>query len=383
MTGSIQEKKGKYYVVLNITNKDGSRTNKWISTGLDVRGNKKKAEIILRNTLDEWKDKNIESADVFLSDYFEKWLDNIKLEVSPNTFRSYDANMRNHIIPYFKEKKIKLQNLKPYELEDYYRNKLNVDGRKDSKGALSTTTIKHHHQNISKALSDAVRREFIPFNPAINAKTPKMKKFIGSFLNPDQLNNLITLYKGSIIEIPVQLIALYGLRRSEVIGLKWGCVDFDNRTITIACTILQNTGGDYEKSSTKNDSSYRSLPLSNQMYKVLSEHKKVQEERKKLMGNYYVNSDFVCTWQDGRMITPNYLSSEFHSILIKSTLPIIRLHDLRHSAASNLLANNFSVVEVQQWLGHSAASTTLNTYAHVDASSKKNMSDALDKLLIL
>lgn len=99
------------------------------------------------------------------------------------------------------------------------------------------------------------------------------------------------------------------------------------------------------------------------------------------MGNCYFESDFVCTWNNGKTISPNYLSKTFNQIITNSTLPKIRLHDLRHSTASNLLSNNFSVVEVQEWLGHASASTTLNFYAHIDSTSKNNMGKKLDDLL--
>ena len=96
------------------------------------------------------------------------------------------------------------------------------------------------------------------------------------------------------------------------------------------------------------------------------------------MGNYYIDSDYVCTWANGTVITPNYLTRVFHSVISHSTLPKIRLHDLRHSVASNLLNAGFSVVQVQEWLGHSSAATTLNFYAHVDKSSKMQIAKALD-----
>ena len=98
------------------------------------------------------------------------------------------------------------------------------------------------------------------------------------------------------------------------------------------------------------------------------------------MGNYYIYNDYVCTWGNGEVIAPNYLTRTFHSVIQNSTLPQIRLHDLRHSVASNLLNLGFSVVQVQEWLGHGSASTTLNFYAHVDKSSKISIADTLDKL---
>ena len=248
--------------------------------------------------------------------------------------------------------------------------------------ALSPMTIKHHHQNISKALSDAVRLGLIPFNPASSARTPKAKKFNAEFLNGKQLEEMLKLFKGNPIELPVKLCAVYGFRRSEVLGLKWKSVDLTNRTITVSETLQQNIGGEYTDAP-KTESSFRTLPMSDATCKLLTEQKKLQEDRAKLMGNYYVKTDYVCTMPNGVVITPNYLTRIFHSVIAKSDLPQIRLHDLRHSVASNLLNKGFSVVQVQDWLGHSSASTTLNFYAHIDKTSKVSIADALDNIVAI
>lgn len=380
VTGSIQVKDGKYYAVLNLKNENGKRKQKWINTGYTIRGNKKKAEKFLNEKIAEWDKKNIRYCDLTVADYFENWLDNIKVEVKPNTYRSYHGNMINHIIPYFKSKGILLQDLKPYQLEDYYKYKLKPNSKINSPEALSTTTIKHHHQNISKALSDAVRRGILYYNPATSARTPKQEKFKSEFLNPEQINEMLILFKDSIVYMPVMLCAVYGLRRSEALGLKWTHIDFTSKSIRICETLQQHTGGSYTD-STKTESSNRTLPMTDDVYNVLIKHKQEQKQRKQLMGNYYVDSDFVCTWNNGKVITPNYLTKTFHSVISKSNLPQIRLHDLRHSCASNLISNGKSVVEVAAWLGHSSSSTTLNVYAHADKTSKQNIADTLKTMI--
>lgn len=144
----------------------------------------------------------------------------------------------------------------------------------------------------------------------------------------------------------------------------------------IAETLQQGIGGNYTD-TTKNDSSFRTMPMTDDVYSILLDAKKLQEERRSLMGNYYVNSDYVCTLADGNVITPNHLTRTFRSIIDRSRLPKIRLHDLRHSAASNLLDMGFSVVQVADWLGHSSSATTLKFYAHAKKRSKTNIADAL------
>lgn len=388
VTGSIQTRGSKYYAVINLKDENGKRKQKWISTDIDVKGgSKKQAERFLHQKLEEYSQKAEEEqhdgqpyADMQVSEYFKKWLEKIKPEVTPNTYRSYHGNMTNHIIPYFEVHKVTLRELKPMHLQDYYVSKLQPNSKINSEDALSPTTIKHHHQNISKALSDAVARGIITFNPASAAKTPKAKQFKANFLNPTQLNELLTLFKGTTIEIPVTLGVVYGFRRSEIIGLTWKAIDFENKTITISQTVQQHTGGDYV-GAPKNDSSYRTLPLLDDVAELLQKHKALQEERREILGSHYHESDFVCTWPDGKLISPNYLTKTYHNTLANTDLPYVRFHDLRHSTASNLLANGFSVVQVAEWLGHSSSSTTLKIYSHIDKTSKVGIGNALSDMI--
>lgn len=380
VTGSVQAKNGKYYAVLNYKDDFGKRKQKWIGTGYAIRGNKKKAERFLEEQLAAWNEKNIQYCDLTVDKYFENWLEEIKYEVKPNTYRGYCGNMKNHIIPYFKAKKLLIQELKPYHLEEYYKYKLNPNSKLNNQEALSHTTIKHHHQNISKALADAVRKGIINYNPAASARTPKAESFKGNFLNPMQLKELLILFKGSAIELPVILSAVYGFRRSEVLGLKWSHIDFVNRTITICETLQQGTGGNYTDTP-KTESSYRTLPMTDDVYKLLENHRKIQAQKRKLLGNYYNVNDYVCTFDNGQVISPNYLSRTFHSTISKSSLPLIRFHDLRHSVASNLLNKGFSVVQVAEWLGHSSSSTTLKFYAHNDKTSKLSIANSLNNMI--
>lgn len=389
VTGSLQVKNGTYYAVLNLKDENGKRKQKWISTGLPIKGNKRRAEKILRDKIQEWDNKIVEYySSITVAEYFEKWLVEIKSEVRPNTYRNYKGNMENHIIPYYKKKGILLQDLKPYHLSEFYRAEHNSNSRLNGGKALSSTTIRHHHQNISKALSDAVERGLISVNPATAAKKPKDDRFNGEFLNAQQLDKLLEFAKGSAVELPILLCAIYGLRRSEVLGLKWSHVDFVNGTIWICETLQQSTkemnegltechGSNYV-SPTKTLSSNRTLPMTKKARDALERQREKQAKNRTLLGNEYIESGYVCTFDNGKEISPNYLTRSFHKIITESDLPKIRLHDLRHSVASNLLNKGFTVVQVAEWLGHSSSSTTLKFYAHIDKSSKMAIANALD-----
>lgn len=145
--------------------------------------------------------------------------------------------------------------------------------------------------------------------------------------------------------------------------------------------MIQHNEKNYLKSATKNASSCRTLPLTPSMRELLLTLKERRAKYSKLFPQSYAENDLVFVWEDGSIITPNYLTSTFHDIVKKSHLPCIRLHDLRHSAASNLISNGASIVDVQHWLGHSQPSTTLNFYAHTDSNAKIRTGEMIEKSL--
>lgn len=374
-TGYLRERNGRYYVILNLYDSTGKRIQKSHPTGLVVKNNKRKAEQILKQLCVEYDNKNLNYySDIKFADYLEKWLAAIKDEVRPNTYRSYKGNMQNHIIPYFRKLSVALQELKLIQLTDYYKSKV---------GQVSVTTIKHHHQNISKALADAVFRGLISVNPATAAKTPKQQeKFKANFLNRIEIKEMLKFFEDTTIYLPTFLCSIYGFRRSEVLGLKWSNIDFVNETIWIRETLQQSakemTGETNYVSETKTESSNRTLPMIPSVKELLIRQKERQERNKNLINSVYYVSDYVCTFDNGKEITPNYLTKKFHQIISKHEgFPQIRFHDLRHSVASNLINDGFSAVQVAEWLGHSSSTTTLKFYAHIDKTSKMAIAESL------
>lgn len=375
MTASLQTVGNYYHIFIRYKDGNGMWRTKSKSTGLKVSGhNKRKAEAMRDKILQEMEKNVGYDSDTYISDYLTVWLNEIRSTVQPNTYRGYATNLEKHAIPYFTEHKIKLIELKPYHLETYYREML-------TKG-LSPQTVRHHHANLSKALTDAVKRELVPNNPALVANPPKVEKYRAGFLSIEQERQLLEIAKDSVLYIPILLACCYGLRRSEVLGLAWDCVDFENKKLTVSQTMLQHPGGDYIRNGTKNDSSYRTLPLYDHVLSALTAHKQQQSIRKEKLGVRYHDSNFVCTLPNGTPIKPNYLTKNYKKLLKKGGLPNVRFHDLRHSMASNLLANGRSVVEVQEWLGHANASTTLNFYSHINSDkAKADIGAVLDSLL--
>lgn len=376
MTGSLQIKNNRFHMVISYVDKDGKRKNRWISTKLTVKGNKTKAQAMLNQYLREHNGCDMDLANQLLADYMDHWMDNQEAKLRPSTIRGYREKLRNHILPYFQASRIKLTDLKVFHLETFYRFLKNEKG-------LSDTTIRHCHRLLSKALNDAIRYDYIVTNPAAKVELPKQIKYEAKFLNSTQIKELFVLFEGDVLEPIIRFIGFYGVRRSEALGLCWDMVDFEKNQFTIARTMVQADGENYLQDCTKNASSRRTMPLSDEMKKLLINLKKCRTQYALLFPETYASNNLVFVWEDGSPITPNYLSSHFHKIISNSDLPPIRLHDLRHSAATNLISMGLSLVETQQWLGHSLPSTTLNFYSHADATFKHRACEMMEQALSL
>lgn len=368
MTGSLQIKNNKYYAVLNFKNKEGKRKQKWISLDMEVKNNKRKAEQALNKLISEYEDKKISIINKqTFSDFMSEWLKVIKLNVKITTYNGYKLHYDKHIKPYFDKLGVAVADLTPMQLQNYYNTKL-------SEG-LSASSVKKHHANIHKALDYALKLNIIAYNPADRIILPKRERYKGKFYNEAQLKQLMKLCENTPIESVVFIAINYGLRRSEILGLKWSAIDFDKNTIIVNHTAVANVGGVIYDDTTKTKASLRTLPLTDNVKKYLLELKTHQENMAMLMGDYYHKSEYICCYDDGREIRPDYVTHKFSKILENSDLPKIRFHDLRHSAASLLINAGFNLKEVQEWLGHSDVATTGNIYSHLQYSSKLNMAN--------
>jgi len=372
MTGSLQIKKGYFYAVLNLKNESGKRKPKWIATGLEVKGNKRKANEFLNQQIAEYSaKKHIEPSKVLFCDFVKEWVTATKNRVQITTHNNYVHMLFKHIYPYFKDLGITISQIKITHLERYYSEKV-------SEG-LSPNTVKKHHSVIRSALQTALKEELVSQNVADLAEKPKKKSFNGSFYNQDELNKLFKVVKGSPIETPVLLATYLGLRRSEVIGLKWDCVDFTRKTISINHKVVRayedGKMSVFQTDELKTESSYRVFDLEPQILYYLATLKQKQAGRKSILKGGYVKeySDYICVNEIGDLIKPDFVSAKFKKILAKNGLKHIRFHDLRHSCASLLLSLDYNMKEIQEWLGHSNYQTTANLYAHVDPRSKKTM----------
>lgn len=239
MTGSLQTKNGKYYAVINTTDSNGKRKQKWVSSDLEVKGNKKRAEQFLRQTLKEFEIKeHLISTDILFSDFVKYWLEISKIRVDTITLNGYQSVANAHIIPYFEALNISLKDITRADIQKYVNTKYE-NGRLDGKGGLSPKTIRTHLIVIQQTLKEAIKSDYILTNPCDYITLPKMQRKEPTFYTITQLNDLFQCIKAEPLYPLIYLTVIYGLRRSEVLGLKWDSVNFETNIITIKHTVVQ------------------------------------------------------------------------------------------------------------------------------------------------
>ena len=383
IAGHLQEKNGMFYVVLNYRDENGKRKTPWISTNLPVKGNKKRAENFMMDVRRNFVPPNVQrieereamqKGDILFTDFLLKWLRVAKSTVKLTTYASYEMMATRIIIPYFETLNIKLKELTTEDIQEFYSAQLE---------RVSANTVIHCHAVIHRALKYAVKIKTIQSNPAVNVERPRKEKFIGSFYDKKEINTLFDIIQGHPLEVAIKLAAFYGLRREEIIGLKWTAIDFENNTLTIQHTVTEcNLDGKHievASDTAKTDSSLRTMPLVTNFREMLLAKKEKQEHYRKLCGRSYCKEylDYIFVNEMGERWKPRYLSDGFKRILEQNGLRRIRFHDLRHTCASLLLANNVPMKKIQEWLGHSDFSTTANIYAHLDFQSKISSAEAM------
>ncbi len=368
VAGHLREKNNLYYIVLNLKGLDKKgnlvRKPKWIPTGLTVKGNKKRAEVMLQDARLEYsakeeitvpvpkqqkaddlindrkkkiskaaegkESKNISSQngkDVLFADYLEYyWLGIVKNQVELSTYCGYANNCKKVICPYFRELGVTLTSLTADDIEMFYvaqsmrpaRNRKTADG---SPALIKPSTIIHYHAIIHKALKYARKKNKIDKNPMDTVDTPRFDDYVGDSYSIEEANQMLELAKGTKIEAAVIFAAFYGLRRSEVVGLKWDAIDFTNDTFIIKRTVTEAYDGEQkfliEKEKTKNKSSRRTMLLVGSIKTRLQEIKAKQEYHQKLCGNSYNKKylGYIFVDELGNLIKPDYITSSFRGFL--------------------------------------------------------------------
>lgn len=396
---TVQEKKGIYQCVIDYK-KNGKRDLFWVSTGLKVeKGNLRNAKNKARDIADFFKERvkdykenkkenkmkitdfqelarlnttnysnDIKTkADWDFYEYMEYWLKNIiKNSVEQDTYNGYKRNVKNWIKKYFtmEEHKKTVKEITADDLDDFY------DYCRENN--LKNSSIDHYNDNISSAYNYLLKKGIVKYNPTKQINPIVVEVVEVSTYNKQEILKLLNILKDDVIELPTLFDSYYGLRRSEIIGLRKEVFDFEANNFIINHVAIQNDGKEhiekvYFKDKTKSKKGYRSLPLFPEIKDAVLKKLDRIEENKKIFGNEYNHKydGYICVQDNGDLIQPNFFTKRFGKIIKRNNLRKITPHGLRHSIATLLHLEGVDIRDLQDWLGHESISST-NRYTRSD-----------------
>ncbi len=363
MRGHITKRgKDSYTVVLNMGNDPttGKRKQQWVS----VKGTKKDAEKRLSELLHQLDAGTfIRPGKTTLGEYLERWLkDYAWPNLAPRTSEGYETIVKQHLIP--KLGNIALTNLKPEHLQKYYSDMLSI-GRSDHQGGLSAQTVRHHHTTLHKALQTAVEWGLLNRNVADAVSPPRAQRAEMCTWEEDDMTHFLEAAKGTPYYALFYLALFTGMRRSEMLALRWQDVDFIMTQIYVSRGLHHLRDGNTVFRSPKTAKGRRTVALPPSAILVLKEHWEKQKLERAMLGIRLADDDLVFSQLDGRPLLPDTVSHAWFKLVRRTGLKSIRLHDARHSHASIMLKQGIHPKIVQERLGHSSIAVTLDTYSHV------------------
>lgn len=347
----------------------------WFELGKDENGKRKQKTVTVRGTKrDAQRELNrilhelntgafVEPAKMTVAQYLERWLaDYAKTNVSAKTYEGYDEFIRIHLAPALGS--YLLSKLTPLHIQNYYSQALQ-SGRRDGKGGLSARTVLHHHRVLRAALQQAVKWQLLVRNPADAVDPPRPERKEMQVLTASEMARLLEGVKDSRMYIPILIAVSTGLRRGEVLGLRWQDIDFNAGTLSVRQALQRTKETGLVFKQPKTQKSRRKVALPPFVVEELLRHRAAQDEQRRLLGSRYQDYNLVAAHPDGTPMNPNGVTIAFRNLIRKSGVTIVRFHDQRHSHATHLLQENVHPKIVSERLGHANIGITLDTYSHV------------------
>ena len=371
MQGSIQKHVGKrgtsWYATIDLPPDSitGKRRQKRVSAPT-----KRECEARIRDILNQ-SDMN-HSADaqkITYAEYVGRWLESVEPSLRPATFRRYRDMLNRHAVPRIGH--IKLIKLSPLDLQRLYADRL--------ASGLSSTTVHLLHVVLHRTLKQAVRWGMVSRNVTEMVDPPRRTFPEITTWNSDQVARFLEAGDQHYLGALWRLALLTGMRRGELLGLKWEDIDLEQGTLAVRRTLSRGQGGTWEIGHPKTTSGQRSIALPRSCVTVLKKHRVAQNTERLRLGALWDDHDFVFTNRAGGPLHVNSMVLQFEKLTKATGLPKIRFHDLRHTSATLLLAKGIHPKIVQERLGHSDISMTLNRYSHVTPDMQRSAADTLDE----
>ncbi len=388
LAASMQSKSGRLYAVINIR-EDGKTKAVWRALGLPDTVGKAAANKAFRETVarfeDEYNKKLLRGdrpdADIPIYTFLCAHLARVEKTLQESTVRSYGTLVHGRIKQHFNARpSLTVGNLRPKDITEFYEYLYSV--------GCGENTVLHYHTLMHSAFKRAVKTERIDVNPFDRIERPKKEQYTANWYTKEELLLLLDVTREETIYPAIMLAGGLGVRRSEALGVRWSRINWEDGTVLIDTKVIDSkdaNGKGIAKpvEEMKNKSSRRTLAIPMPVMAMLKEQKEKQEMYRQLFRGSYDRTfdDYVCTDQLGRLIKPSYVTSRYDRILQKYGLRKIRYHDLRHTFASILIAEEVPLINVSKFLGHSGIGTTANIYAHLDKEGKQISADIIGNVL--
>jgi integrase len=357
-----------------------------IDLGRDAQGKRRQRSVTVRGERDAARrrltellreiDQGISVAPhkLTVSAFLEEWLDHMQPRVRGHTHRRYTEICRRHLIPALGH--LLLQKLEAWHIEDAHAKAARLDG----KGNLSTRTVRHHHRVLRDALNWAVVRKLIPANPTNVMKHPRAESPEIRVLTDDEIATLLKVAHGTRLYVPVLCTITTGLRRSELLALRWQ--DVDGSTLCVRRTVEQSRAG-VRFNPPKTRKGRRSIALPPVTVEALRQHRIDQKKERLLLGRDYEDNGLVVCQANGRLWLPDNFTAAYRRLARSIDLGTVGFHALRHTHATQLLRQGVHPKIVSERLGHASTAITLDVYSHVIPGMQEDAAAKIDAALRL
>lgn len=374
MRGSTPEKRGKgWTIIVDLPRHPvtGRRRRKRITAATKPEAERQAALLLASIANGGFAEADAERLTV--EQYLTRWLDTNAQTVRATTQRRYADLMRLHVIPYIGQ--LRLAKLAPLDVQRLYADRLTA-------GGLSSTTVIQLHNILHKALKQAVKWGLLTRNVTDAVTPPRRRTPDYTTWSQQQAAAFLALADQHEFAALWRLALLTGMRRGEVLGLTWEAVDLTKGVLAVKRTVIRAAdGGKWSFGEPKTRAGRRSIALPRSVVEALQKHRIRQLEARLKVGSLYQDYNLVFAAADGTALHPNTLALHFNRLIAAAGVPRIRFHDLRHTSATLMLANGEHPKIVQERLGHSDVSMTLNRYSHVTMQMQKDAADRLDNLM--
>lgn len=357
------------------TGPDGKRRQKVVT----FTGGKRAAQDELNRILTEIRSGAfVDSSRLTVAQYAEKWLAHASANLSPVSAEDYRRVFSLYVLPYLGS--LPLAKLTPLHLQEHYQRLL-TRGRQRGTGGLSGTTVAHVHTILHRALEQALRWQLLPRNPADAVDPPRPDTEEACALTPEETAQLLEVARGTSLYLPVLIALGSGLRRGEVMGLRWEDLDLDAGVLRVARAAKRTQEAGTFYAAPKTRKSRRTMTLPSTLVEELVREKGRQAQKKLALGPAYQDHGLVCCQDDGRPRPPGWLTDTFRPLARRAGFPDVTFHSLRHTQASQLGLAGVPPHALRDRMGHSSITITLDLYSHVFPSMERETGAKAEEVL--